>query len=285
VRRISKSVMESTSVTTRTDKDYLALASSRAHTTSRAQSFRRVFVYARNKKGKTRLGLSAGRDNILVIDPENGTDLMKSLDAFVWPVAKWDDMQEVYGALRTGKLTPNHILQGESSTPFIWVSVDGLTRMNNMALKYVMRVREEKDLDSQPGFVDRRDYGKSGELMKQMILNFHTLKMHVYYTSQEKMITDAGFYDDDEDADNSDAYFVPDLPNAVRGMMNSQAEVIGRLYVVKVDGKEGTEVKQRRLQIGLHEKYDTGFRSDFALPDMIKRPTLPKLISLIEKGA
>jgi AAA domain len=270
-------------VAVKTEKDYLALASQRAHTTSRVKSFRRVFVYARNKKGKTRLGLSTGRDNILVIDPENGTDLMKSLDAFVWPIAKWEDMQEVYGALRTGKLSPNHILQGESSIPFSWVAVDGLTRMNNMALKYVMRVQEEKDLDRQPGFVDRRDYGKSGELMKQMILNFHTLKLNVYYTSQEKMITDSSTFDDDEDAENSDAYFVPDLPNAVRGMMNSQAEVIGRLYVVKVDGKEGP-VKQRRLQIGLHEKYDTGFRSDFSLPDTIKRPTLPKLVSLIEEG-
>ena len=107
--------------------------------------------------------------------------------------------------------------------------------------------------------------------------------MNVDFTMQEKMITDGNSYDDDEDAESSDAYFVPDLPNAVRSMINSQAELIGRLYVVTIDGKEGP-VKQRRLQIGLHEKYDTGFRSDFALPDMIKRPTLPKLVALMEKG-
>ena len=267
-----------------TDKDYLALARTRAHTTSSVQSYRRIFVYARNKKGKTRLGASAGRDNILFIDPEAGTDLMKQLDLFVWPVARWEDTQEVYGALRTGKLSPNHIKQGESSTPFTWVCPDGLTRMNNMALNYVRKVQEERDLDRVPGMIQQRDYGKSGELMKQMMLNFHGLKMHVYYTSQEKMITAGNSFDDDEDADNSDAYFVPDLPNAVRGMINSLAEVIGRLYVVKVPGKDGTDVKQRRLQIGLHEKYDTGFRSDFPLPDMIKRPTLPKLVALMEQG-
>lgn len=263
--------------------DYLKLARTRASTPSRKASYRKVFIYGRNKKGKTRLNLTAGRDNMLIIDPEGGTDLMKNLDPFVWPITRWEDMQEAYGALRTGKLSPNHIVQGESSTPFTWCSPDGLTRLNNMALKYVMKVEEERNLDRQPGFVDRRDYGKSGELMKQMILNFQSLKMNVCYTSQEKMISDGDSFDDDEDSEDSNAYYVPDLPNAVRSMMNSQAEVIGRIYVVTIEGKTGP-VKQRRLQIGLHEKYDTGFRSDFTLPDTIKRPSLPKLVALMETG-
>lgn len=265
------------------EKDYLALAKTRAHTPKSRKSYRKFMVYARNKKGKTKLGMTPGRDNVLIIDPEAGTDLMKAADPFVWPITQWADMQEAYGALRTGRLSPNHIKQGESSTPFAWASVDGLTRMNNMALTFVRQVQEEKDLDRQPGFVQQRDYGKSGELMKQMILNFCSLKMNVYFTAQEKMITDGNSFDDDEDAEDSNAYYVPDLPNAVRSMINSQAEVIGRLYVVTIEGKEGP-VKQRRLQIGLHEKYDTGFRSDFSLPDMIKRPTLPKLAALIETG-
>lgn len=266
------------------DKDYLALAASKAHTTKSVTSYRRILCYARNKKGKTTLGASVGRDNILIIDPEHGTDLMKEKDLFVWPVEDWEGLQEVYGALRTGKLSPNHIRQGESSTPFSWVSPDGLTRMNNMALNYVRKVQEQRDLDRVPGLIQQRDYGKSGELMRQLMINFHNLKMHVYYTSQEKMITSGNSYDDDEDAGETDAFFVPDLPNSVRGTINSLAEVICRLYVVTIEGKEGP-VKQRRLQIGLHEKYDTGFRSDFKLPDMNKRPTLPKLVALIEQGA
>ena len=142
------------------EKDYLALARTNAHRPSTKKSYRKIAVYARNKKGKTRLLLTAGVDNILVVDPERGTDLMKHLDPFVWPVDRWEDLQDVYGALRTGKLSPNHIKQGESSTPFKWVGVDGLTRMNNMALKYVMKVQEELDLDRHPGMVAQRDYGK-----------------------------------------------------------------------------------------------------------------------------
>lgn len=267
------------------EKDYLKLAASRAHRPADIEDHRRILVYSRNKKGKSRLGLSAGVDNTLVLDPEEGTSSMKKLNPFVWPITKWEDMQEAYGALRTGKLSPNHITQGESSTPFSWVSVDGLTRMNNMALKFVMKVQEEKDLDRQPGFVQQRDYGKSGEMMKQMLLNFHTLPMNVYYTAQEKMITTDTPFDDDEEAGESEAFYVPDLPNAVRGAVNSLVEVIGRLYTVQVTGKDGvTKKQQRRLQIGLHERYDTGFRSDFVLPDVVKLPTLPKLVALMIQG-
>lgn len=272
----------------KSEKDYLALARAKASTPSRRKTYRKLSIYGRNKKGKTRLNLTAGRDNMLIIDPEEGTELMKQIDPFVWPIERWEDMQEVYGALRTGKLSPNHIVQGESSTPFTWCSPDGMTRINNMALKYVMKIQEERDLDRQPGFVDRRDYGKSGEMMKQMILNFCSLKMHVCFTSQEKMISQQNSFDDDEDSvttedkENS-AYYVLNLPDAVRGTLNSQSDVTGRLYVVTIEGKAGP-VKQRRLQIGLHDKYDTGFRSDFSLPDIVKRPTLPKLVALMETG-
>ena len=275
----------------KTETDYLAMARTRGTTPSRQKSFRKIFVYARNKKGKTKLGLSVGRDNIAIGDPELGTALMLKEDPFIWPIEKWEDTQDFYGACRTGKLSPNHFVQGESSTPFTWASLDGLTKMHNMALKYVMKVQELKDLDRQPGLVQRQDYGKANELMKQMIINFQTLKMNVYYTAQEKMMAADGKHDysedDDEDATTQEAYFVPALPDGIRGYMNSQAEVIGRLYVVAVDHPKiaDKKVKQRRLQIGLHDKYDTGFRSDWALPDVIKRPTLPNIVKLIEEGA
>lgn len=267
------------------DKDYLAIAKQRVRRPQDVEGYRKIFIYARNKKGKTRLSLSAGIDNTIVLDPENGTDSMKTLNPYVWPIEKWADMQEAWGALRTGKLSPNHLKQGESSTPFTWASVDGLTRMNNMALKYVMSVQEERDLDRPAGFVQQRDYGKSSELMKQMLLNFQALKMNVCYTAQEKMMTIDTPYDDDADAAETEAYYVPDLPNAVRGAVNSLAEAIGRLYTVEIPAKDGVTMKvQRRLQIGLHERYDTGFRSDFALPEMIKQPTLPKLVALMIQG-
>jgi hypothetical protein len=269
------------------NKDYLAIAKRRVTRPSKQESYRRVLAYARNKKGKTRFGLSGGVEQTLVLDPENGTDTMKAMDPYVWHVTRWEDMNEAWGALRTGELSPALLGLGKSTTPFSILSVDGTTRMNNMALHYVRGQAELKDLDRKPGMIDRRDYNKSGELMKQMMLNFHTLPMHVVYTAQERAITVEN--EDITDELNAEkAYYVADLPQGVRGTINAIVEVIGRLYVaritVKLKGGGTAERMQRRLWIGLHEQYDTGYRSDFVLPDYIKNPTLPQLTSLMLAG-
>jgi hypothetical protein len=174
---------------------------------------------------------------------------------------------------------------GNSATPFDWVSVDGLTKINNYALHYVRHKREESNLETRPGMIDRRDYFKSGELMKQMLASFHTLPMNVIYTAQERTI---GGNSDDEDTEDP-LLQVPELPQGVRGSVNSLVEVIGRLYVATAEFKnpEGglpIEKKQRRLWIGLHDSYDSGYRSDYILPEFIRNPTIPKLVSLMLEG-
>lgn len=267
------------------EKDYLAIARKKVRRPADVEGYRKILVYGRNKKGKSTFALSSGIETTIVLDPEYGTDTMKSKNPYVLPIEKWEDVQEYYGALRTGNLSPKTLGQGDSDDPFTWVSVDGLTRINNMALKYVMKVAEERDLDRRPGMVTRQDYGKSGELMKQMLANFQTLRMNVCYTAQERMMT-GGSGDDDED--DSSAYYVPDLPAAVRSSVNALVEVIGRIYTTRVQinikGGGTKEKIERRLQIGLHERYDTGYRSDFELPDMMRKPTLPKLTNLMLTG-
>jgi hypothetical protein len=79
--------------------------------------------------------------------------------------------------------------------------------------------------------------------------------------------------------------YVPDLPKGVRGMVNSLVDVIGRIYVVKVEDAQGNARAQRRLWLGESLKYDTGYRSDFALPDFMPAPTVPKLVRAIRTGS
>lgn len=263
-------------------KDYLAIAKKRVHRPATITHYPKLLVYSRNKKGKTTFSLSAGINKTLCLDPEKGTDSMKTKNPHVWPISKWEDTQEFWGAVRTGELSPKVLGTGPEEEPFEWISCDGLTKINNLALKYIGHQAELKDLDRRPGMVDRRDYNKSGELMKDFINNLFSLKMGVVFTAQERMITST-FTEDDEDVEATEVYYVPDLPAGVRGTINSVVDVIGRLYVVQVDTKSGP-AKQRRLFIGVNEKYDTGFRSDFVLPDMIKNPTIPKLVQLMHEG-
>lgn len=252
-------------------KDYRAIAAKKITRPSKMKRMPKILIYGRNKKGKTTFGMSAGVENTLVLDPEYGTSQMKTQDPHVWPITCWEDIDEAYNYIRLG----DH--------PYEWISVDGLTKMSNMSLNYVMRVAEEKSIDRQPGMVQQRDYGKAGELLKTMLNNFYNLHdLGVVFTAQERMI-EANDSEEDEDSEDAAAMYVPDLPKGARSAANSIVDVIGRIYTVKVD-INGTLKTQRRLWLEDSDKYDTGYRSDYTLPQMLKMPTVPKLVHLIETG-
>lgn len=261
-------------------KDYAAIARSRITSPSKRKERKpRILVYARNKKGKTRFCATAGK--VLIVDPEEGTIEESKLDPDVWPVQTWEDMDDVYKFLREGK------------HEYEWVAIDGLSRIANMALRYVMFQAEQRDLDRRPGQVGKQDYGKAGELIKGMLYNLHNLPLGVIFTAQERIMDAIPSGDEDEDSEDAAMMYVPDLPKGVRGAVNSIVDVIGRLYTVKTtikakapDGKivERENVIQRRLWIEPHVSYDTGYRSAHTLPSYIKNPTVEKLTLLLKTG-
>lgn len=235
---------------------------------SKSARLPRILIYSRNKKGKTAFGLTA--PNVLMVDPEHGTDHFQNKDPDVWHVGQWTDLDDVYKFCRYG----DHSYE--------WVNLDGLTRMANMSLKFVMSQAEEQDLTRKPGLVQQRDYGKAGELVKQMLYNFHTLNMGVILSTQERVETNE-FEEEDDDAETSQVQYVPDLPKGVRSSVNSIVDVIGRLYIVKTDDEP--PVSQRRLWIEPSTMYDTGYRSEFVLPPYLKNPTVPRLLRAIRTGS
>lgn len=267
--------------TTRTsDKNYAAIAKRKISKPSQRTRHPRFHIYGGNKKGKTWFTATAPRN--LIVDPEQGTDQMTKQDPDTWPISRWEDFNDVYNYARSG----DH--------PYEFFTLDGMTKINNLGLRYIMRVQEERDLERRPGIIDRRDYFKSGELVKGMLTNFFNLPYGLILTSHERQVApDGGSSRDDENEETQEddeveqvsAKWVADLPKGVRGHVNSLVDVIGRIYVVRVD-VDGSKKSQRRLWIGESEKYDTGYRSNFGpLPDMIKYPTVPKLTRLIRTGS
>lgn len=256
-------------------KDYAALYAEKMHRPAEIKRMPNLLVYGRNKKGKTHFTTSVGVDNILIADPEGGTDEMKQKNPHVWPIERWEDMDDFYMFCRhvnlCTKCEPHH--------KFRWAGVDGMTRISNMSLKYIMRLEDEKSMMRTPGIVAPRDYGKAGELVKDMLVKFHNLPLGTVFTAQERQVEAVDSEEDDEFEEVSSAY-VPDLPKGARASLNSIVDVIGRIYVVRTE----SDKKERRLWVGDSAKYDTGYRSDFVLPDYIANPTIPKLISLMRTG-
>jgi hypothetical protein len=268
-------------------KDYAAIARAKIRKPSESKRKPRLLVYGRNKKGKTRFCSSA--PGVLIIDPESGTDHETKIDPSVWPVDSWDDMDDIYKFLRTGAPNPH------TGEPIKWVALDGITRIHNMALRWVMNQEEERNLDRKPGQVGKQDYGRANEMTKGMLTNFHNLRdIGIIITAQERMREVEGLSEQDDEAENVAFIYVPDLPNGARGTVNSIVDVIGRIYTVRGEFtrrvKQGDEIKtieynvQRRLWIGPHESYDTGYRSEWVLPDFVREPTIPKLITVMREG-
>jgi len=260
------------------EKNYAAIAAKSITKPSKMRPKWRFLVYSRHKKGKTRFALSANDvpdGKILMLDAEKGTDKYRKLDPDVWPIKKFEDLNDALGFLRTGK------------HDYTWVCPDTITKIHNLSLRFIMKLGEDRNLDRVPGVVDQRDHGKAGELTKELIYKLDGLDMGVIYTAQEKV--DKGSSDDDELAESS-VFYVPDVPPGVRSALNANVDVIGRLYVTKAqfvnpDGGEPIEKNQRRLWIGNHPMYDTGVRSEFDLPDVLKNPTVSSLTSLLLEGA
>lgn len=248
--------------------DYAALAAKHISRPAETQRYPKFLIYGRNKKGKTTFSLSGGIEKTLILDPEDGTDEMKSSNPHVWKITRWEDIDDAFNFIKYGQ------------HPYQWISVDGLTRYSNMALKYVMKLQEEKSLDRIPGMVQLKDYGKAGELMKDFLTRLHNLPVGVIFTAQERMM-ESSDSEEDEDAGGEDALFIPDLPKGVRSYVNSIVDVIGRIYVVKDDDDKYV----RRLWIGESLKYDTGYRSDHVLEPYLENPTVIRLTRLIRTGS
>jgi hypothetical protein len=255
--------------------DYVKIAASKVTTAGKLSTSKppRYLFYGRNKKGKTRLGSTAPR--VLILDPEYGTKELDP-DQPVWPIHQWKDMDEFFHYAKTK----------DCQSKYDWICVDGMTRITNMAMRYSMKQAEERDLDRIPGTVDRRVYGTSGELIKGALFNFHNLPYGIIYTAAERMeeVKDNQFDTEDEDLEEVQVRYVPDLPKGVRSNLNAIVDCIGRIYVVQLEGKEGEKVKQRRLWIAPTEAYDTGYRSRLELPNYLKNPTVPKLERLLKTG-
>jgi hypothetical protein len=249
----------------------------------------RILIYGRNKKGKTRFSTTA--PNVLILDPEDGTKQEVKRAPNVWPVGSWDDIHEAAGFMRS-----RHAKSPITGKPYEWCSWDGCTRIYDVAMGFVKKRAMERDLTRQPDHTEQRDFGNANSMMKEAAHQFHSIKhVGLIFTVQERMREIKNVEDlDDEDAAPATYMYLPDLPNGARSALNAMVDVIGRMYVVRGDftrrvrqGGEIVEVpstKDYRMWIGPHDMYDTGYRSEFDLPDYLRNPTVKSVMAAIRQG-
>jgi hypothetical protein len=153
-------------------------------------------------------------------------------------------------------------------------------------MKFVLGDESSRDPTKDPNMPSKREWGKVGELMRTVILNFRNLPMNVVFLAQERR----GFTDDD-DEDAPEVF--PEVSPSVRTTLTASVDIIGRVFikevVTKKGGKKGKPVPSYRMLIGPSERYVTKDRSESGLPQVISLPNstdnLAKLIQRIKRGA
>jgi hypothetical protein len=228
-----------------------------------AEPYLRVLLYGRNKQGKTRTAVAA--PNPLIIDiNEHGTRSVRSYKgAKVFHVNKWEDITWAYWMLREG----DHDYQT--------VVLDTVTAMQHLCMRHVLGSQEDRDPNREPSMPDRRSWGKLGELMKPIFLEFRNLPMHVVFVAQERRI---------EDEDEATVEHTPDLSPSVRGVLTGAVDIIGRVYQAQVrtvpKGKKKEEKTwETRMLVGPHDEFVTGDRTG-ALGRIVRKPSVNKMIEL-----
>lgn len=275
-------------------KDYTAIAKRRITNPATSVRSPRLFIYGRNKKGKTRFCTSA--PNVLILDPEDGTEREKKTNPDTWPVDTWEDLVDAAGFLKS-RANKSPI----TGKPYEWCAWDGTTRIAKIALNFIRSQEQARDLTRKPTDVKIQDYGRANTMISEAVHQFHALRsIGLIFTAQERMVEIANMDDlgEDDEATPAGYMYVPDLPKGARSPFNEVVDLIGRVYVVRGDfteirrvrsggvvkEKEITTTAQRRVYIGPHEMYDTGYRSDFVLPPFIINPTVTKLVTAMHEG-
>jgi phage nucleotide-binding protein len=225
-----------------------------------AEPHLKVLVYARNGQGKTRFAATAPKCLLIDID-EKGTRSVKNYKGVdVLPVRTWNDIVYAYWFLKAG----NHDYES--------VVLDTITGMQNVCMKHVLKEAEDRDPGKDPKVASMREWGKLAQLMKEQLLNFRNLPLHVIFTAQERQV-------DIEDEERTER--VPDLSPGTRATATACVDIIGRIYQkeVRKAGSKGKEVAvwETRMLVGPHDEYTTKDRTG-SLGRIMRQPTIPAIM-------
>ena len=264
-RRSTTTVVDRSKVASRVAKKIM-LAS------ERPQRFR-VLIYGRSGAGKTRLACTAPNPLLIDINEEGWDSVRKEPhNPNTIEVKFWSELTDIYWFLQEG----DHAFDS--------VILDGLTAMQDLAVRFVLGDETSRDASRDPDMMDRRLWGKVGELMKTQITNYRNLPMNVIYTATERK-TAVG----DED-DEQEIYIGPALTPAAAGAAERAVPLIGYLHKRQVNVKRKGQKKRerivrRRLLIDdPADRYQTKDRYHFGAP-YIDAPDISQMIEFISKEA
>lgn len=237
------------------------------HPASEGSTWLKMCIYARNKIGKTRFACSSELKTLVIDCNEKGwQSVRRQKNVDVFHLTRFEQLDWVYWLLRAGEHN------------YEVVVIDTMTMLATLGMKYVLKDQADRDMSADPMMPDKRHWGKLGELLKDAILKFRNLDMHVIFLAQEKTT-----YNEDEETGETSVETHPELSPSPRSTLLSAVTITGRLYTREVETK-GKKKMERRMLLGPHPKYVSGNRYD-ELNRVERNPSLADFIKRINGEA
>lgn len=140
------------------------------------RKFLKALIYGPAGHGKTTFVATAQLDPrtspMLFIDFEGGEQSLAGLDIDMVSIRDWNDYDEVYRDLVSGK------------TEYKSVALDSISETHIFSLLDILDKEGPNRKD--PNALQQQDYGKSTILMRRLLRAFRDLPMHVFFTCAAK---------------------------------------------------------------------------------------------------
>lgn len=246
-----------------TKKGMIEKAAAMIKPVSEGSPYLRACIYSRNGIGKTTFAASSGLKTIIIDCNEQGWDAVRSVpNVFRFKLERWDQLDWIFWYLKSGE------------HDFEVVVIDTVTMLAVVGMKWVLKEDADRDMSRDPMTPDKRHWGKLGELLKDAIIRFRNLDMHVIFLAQEKTS-----YNEDEETGETAVETHPELSPSPRSTLLSAVALVGRLYAREVEGKKGKTIMERRMLLGPHTRYIS--KNRFKQLNRIERD--PNLKSFLER--
>jgi phage nucleotide-binding protein len=231
---------------TRTSREDSAKAAAKAiKKANEIENFFKMALYARNKVGKTKFACSSPLRTLIIDCNEKGYATVRKQDNVdIYELSKWEQIDGIYWHLKKG----DH--------PYKVIVIDTITMLASIGMRWVLKDDVDRDANKDPIAPSRLSYQKLGQLLEEQIIRFRDLPYHIIFCAQEKS---SGTEDEDG---NTVMEIHPELSPKPRSVLLSATNLIGRLYVREVEGKDGKKVMQRRMITQAMPKYAAGGRFD-----------------------